>query len=443
MKKLLLSVVLLAGGAAFSQAWVEQNTGFFASSRGIGEIRIVDANTVWCLAYDGSGAGENVQEFTKTTDGGSNWTPGTIDVGDPNLEINNISPVSADVAFVSTVDPNAGLGAIYQTIDGGVSWFNPVPQAFQSPTSFCNWVHFFDENTGVAIGDPIAGNQFEHWRTTDGGSTWDLVTTPTAASGEWGYNGGNVAVGNTMWAVTNKGKLLRTSDAGATWVKLNTPITDFGGANVNGRLIFSDANTGLILATTNGGTSYSVYRTFDGGNTWSTATPFTGGYNRILTYIPGTTTIVATGANATPPAVPGSAYSNDNGETWITIDSGEQRGAVAFLDGSTGWTGGFNADEFTGGIFKFDGSLSVSAPVAGGKLSAYPNPSNGILNIANSASEITEVAIFDMLGKQVLTKEFSAMNTVEMNISSLQTGAYIARVKDANGAVQTIQISRN
>lgn len=443
MKKILLSIVLLAGTSAFSQGWVEQNTGFFTASRGIGEIRIVDANTVWALAYDGSGAGENVQEFTKTTNGGASWTPGTIDVGDPNLNINNISPISADVAFVSTVDVNAGLGAIYQTVDGGNTWFNPVPDAFQSPTSFCNWVHFFDANTGIAVGDPITGNQFEHWRTTDGGATWALVSTPSALTGEWGYNGGNVSVGNTMWLVTNKGKILRTSDAGATWVKLNTPITDFGGTNINGRLIFSDVNTGMILATTNGGTSYNVYRTFDGGNTWSAATAFTGAYNRILTYIPGTTTIVGTGANATPPAVPGSAYSTDNGTTWVTIDSGEQRGVSAFLNGTTGWTAGFNQDEFTGGIFKFDGTLSVDAPVAEIKIAAYPNPSNGILNITNSASEITEVVIFDLLGKQVISQQFSPMNTVEMSISALQSGSYLARVKDTDGTLQTIQITRN
>lgn len=441
MKKLLLSVVLLSGGAAFAQSWVEQNTGFFAESRGIGEIQIVDANTVWALAYDGSGANENVQEFTKTTDGGITWTPGTIDVGDPNLEINNIMPVSADVAFVSTVDPNAGLGAVYQTLDGGLTWFNPVPQAFQSATSFCNWVHFFDENTGVAIGDPIAGNQFEHWRTTDGGASWELVSTPTALSGEWGYNGGNVAVGNTMWAPTNKGKILRTSDAGATWVKLNSPISDFGAAAINGRLLFSDANTGMLLATTNSGATYVVYRTFDGGSTWSAATPFTGGFNRILTYIPGTTTIVATGISATPPAIPGSAYSNDNGETWTTIDSGEQRGVTDFLDGSTGWAAGFNVNETTGGIFKLDGSLSTNEQIIYGKLKAYPNPTNGILTIAGDA-QITEVVLFDLLGKQVLSQEFTAVNQAEVSLSSLQTGAYIARIKDAAGNMQTIQVTK-
>lgn len=442
MKKLLLSVVLMSGGAAFAQSWVVQNTGFFSESRGISEIRIVDPNTVWALAYDGLDPTSEIQEFTKTTDGGATWTPGTIDVGDPALAINNICPIDADIAFVSVVDPDNGGGGIFQTVDGGITWFGVIPDGFQQPTSFCNWVHFFDENTGIAVGDPLANNQFEHWRTTDGGATWDLVTTPTAAANEWGYNGGNVAVGNTAWVVTNKGKLLKTSDAGATWVKLNTPLTDFSGASVNGRVIFSDENIGLILATTNGGTSYSVYRTFDGGATWGAAEPWTGGWNRILSYVPGTQTIVATTMATTGGAIPGSSYSNDNGVTWTTIDSGEQRGYTAFWDGSTGWAGGFNEDSVTGGIFKLSGTLAVGDHAAVGKITAYPNPTSSILNIANASSEIVEVAIFDFLGKQVLTQQFSAMNNVEVNLSSLQTGAYIARVKDVNGAMQTIQVTR-
>ncbi len=451
MKKLLLSVALLAAGTAISQEWVEQNTGFFAPSRGISEIKILDASTVWALAYDGSGDGENVQEFTKTTDGGATWVPGTIDMGNPTLEINNISPVSADVAFVSALVPTEGFGSVFKTEDGGMSWFDVVPEAFQTAgtlASFLNVVHFFDANTGIAAGDPIGPGlgEFEIWRTTDQGATWTQLGAdlPNPLGGEYGYNGGNVAAGNSLWLVTNKGKLLRTTDNGATWEKFNTPITDFGSTNVNGSLVMSDNNTGLILATANAGTTYSVYRTFDGGANWTAAAPWTGGYNRILTYIPGTTTLVATGINATAPAVPGSAYSTDNGETWVTIDTGEQRGEVAFLDGSTGWTAGFNVDETTGGIFKFVGSLAVGEnTAANGKLTATPNPSNGIMQVANANSAITEIAVFDFLGKQVYTKEFSALNNVEINLSSLPTGAYILRAKDTAGAMHTLQIMRN
>ena len=36
---------------------MSQATGFADASRGLSEVRIVDANTVWGLAYDGSGGG--------------------------------------------------------------------------------------------------------------------------------------------------------------------------------------------------------------------------------------------------------------------------------------------------------------------------------------------------------------------------------------------------
>jgi len=89
MKKLLLTLTLI-GSLANAQSWNSQATGFADASRGISEIHIIDANTVWGLAFDGSGGGAVVQEFTRTTNGGTTWTPGIIEMGNALLEINSI-----------------------------------------------------------------------------------------------------------------------------------------------------------------------------------------------------------------------------------------------------------------------------------------------------------------------------------------------------------------
>ena len=75
MKKILLSISFfsLTFFSSNAQSWVEQATGFDAASRGVNEIQIVDANTVWALAYDGTDTTNNIQEFTRTTNGGSTW----------------------------------------------------------------------------------------------------------------------------------------------------------------------------------------------------------------------------------------------------------------------------------------------------------------------------------------------------------------------------------
>jgi photosystem II stability/assembly factor-like uncharacterized protein len=82
----------------------------------------VNANTVWALAYDGTDTTNNIQEFTRTTNGGSTWTAGVIDIGDTTLSINNICPVNATTAWLSAIDSTTGLGGVYKTTDGGVSW---------------------------------------------------------------------------------------------------------------------------------------------------------------------------------------------------------------------------------------------------------------------------------------------------------------------------------
>ncbi|WP_333877463.1 T9SS type A sorting domain-containing protein [Flavobacterium sp.] len=438
MKKLLLSISLLSlGMAANAQTWVSQATGFNNVSRGIEEINIVNANTVWALAFDGANVNNVIQEFTLTTDGGATWTPGTIDVGDPALGINNISPISATTAWVSAVNGTDGTGSvIFKTSDGGANWDQQNIGGFTNASSFVNYVHFFDANNGMAAGDPING-EFEIYTTNDGGDNWTLVpgaNIPNPLSGEYGYNGGNSAIGSTVWLVTNKGRILKSSDMGLTWSVAQAPLTDFGGTAQSGRLIFSDLNNGALLKTA--GTTYTFYTTTNGGTTWSAGTPFTGTY-RLLTYVPGTTTIVATSA-ATGSS--GSAYSNNNGTSWTTIDSGAQRGVAAFFNGSTGWCGGYSADPFTDGIFKLNGTLANDSFNAT-SFKVYPNPAKNFVTIATEGLDSYNLRVTDLSGKVMMAKELTGVeNTVD--VSSYAAGVYFFEVNSGSKS-ETIKIIKN
>ena len=448
MKKTLLLSAFLAVSGAMNAQWVPQDTNFFNESEGVQDFQVLSPTVVWALGYDGSVAEQNYQEFTRTADGGTNWTPGSVPLGNSALNMTNISAVSATTAWVGAVTEDGG-GGVWKTTDGGVIWTQQNSTAYTTPVdSFFNVVHFFDANTGITQGDPING-AFELYRTTNGGTTWTAVSSPAPAAAEYGYNGGNVAAGNSFWFVTNQGKLYRTTDTGLTWTKLTTPITDFGSASASGRLYFSDNNNGIIIGTV--GTTSTLYKTSNGGSTWTNAGTYTAPYSS-MSYVPGTTTLVGTGrtgaGTAASPYVFYSGYSNDNASTWTVIESTtqgsanvQQKTGVAFANLTTGWAGGFTNANLEGGIYKFTGTLGINDVTANkAKVSVYPNPANDVVNIKGSG--ISKVVAFDILGKQVVSQEFSAQEEVSVNVSSLRTGMYVLQVTNDLGATETIKFAK-
>ncbi|MES2411893.1 MAG: T9SS type A sorting domain-containing protein [Bacteroidota bacterium] len=445
MKKLLLTFSLIALTSTINAQWTAQNSGFTAAYRGLSEIHALDANTVWALAYDGSGGGANVQELTMTTDGGSLWTMKTIDLGDPTLQINNISPVSATTAWVSAIvnigspNPTDGVGTIVKTSDGGESWTPQCATCFQiAGSSFLNGVHFFNENVGVAYGDPVGG-EYEIWRTTNGGDSWTQVAGANIAnplSGEYGYNSLPIAAGGTLWFPTNKGRLVRTTDMGATWTAAQAPLTDFGAALPanSGTAIFSDANNGYLLKTSGTVATpvYTYYITTNGGATWGTGATFTG-TRRILTYIPGTTTIVATSQQVTPTPTFGTSVSINNGATWTDVESAEQRGASSFVNLTTGWSAGFSDIDplVVDGIYKLTGTLGLDNSTTVSKFKVYPNPASSTVTISVENVDSFNLTVTDLTGKVVMAKSLSGMENT-LDISSLSTGAYFFELTSDN-----------
>ena len=449
MKKTLVLLSVIASFTTTNAQWTSQASGFDVASRGLSEIRIVDANTVWALAYDGLVTTNNIQEFTRTTNGGASWTAGNISIGNPTLEMNNISPVNGNIAWVSALDPTIGNGVIYKTTDGGINWTQQLSTGFQTTgDSFVNSVYFWNANEGIAYGDPTgsgANRKFEIYRTTNGGANWSTVTglnLPVALAGEYGYNNSPIVAGNTIWMTTSKGRLFRSSDKGATWVAFtsNQPIADYGGYSTpgtSGTLDFSDENNGCLLKTV--GTTnpvYTFYTTTNGGQTWSAGTPFTG-TRRILSYIPGTNTIVATSAAAPV----GTSVSTDNGTSWTDLEPTgiDQRGANAFLNINTGWCASFSTDPETDGIFKLTGQLDISN-VAQTKFKVYPNPAASTVTISVADVDTYNLSVTDLSGKVVMAKLLNGMDNT-LDISNLATGAYFFNLSagDKNEVVKILK----
>jgi len=335
--------------------WIVQNSGFSAANRGVHWISIVDQNVVWATAYDGSGTNANIQQFTKTTDGGNTWTPGNINVGNAGLGISMVQGISSSTAWLAAYPNAAGqLGGIWKTTNGGSTWTKQTTATFSNASSFTNVVHFWDANEGFCMGDPING-EFEIYRTTNGGTNWTLVSganIPNPLSGEFGYTRQLDVVGNSVWFSTNKGRIFHSTDKGATWAVYTSPILAFAGANISANFSFSSASTGYIV--TNGG---AVYKSTNAGATWiqlATTGPI---FSNGLCAIVNTNTLFTTGA-ATGGS--GSSYSLDGGLTWALIDN-QQHLYCEFLSPSIGWSGWFNTNATTNGMWKWN---NLSSPLA-------------------------------------------------------------------------------
>ena len=130
-------------------AWIKQNSSFTTPSRGINHISIASSQVVWATAYDGSTATPpNIRQFTKTTDGGTTWTPFTANLGSTSLEISMITALDANTAWLAAYPNTTGTGGIWKTTNGGTSWSRQNSATFNNTASFTNVVHFWDANVG-------------------------------------------------------------------------------------------------------------------------------------------------------------------------------------------------------------------------------------------------------------------------------------------------------
>ncbi len=358
MKKsfLTLCILILCSSTALAQ-WTQQDTHFSTASRGIMDICIVNANIVWASAYDGSGSNSSCHDVCVTTDGGTNWTPRTVN-NSGSTSIANICAISATEAWTIHYYNN-GSGSsdgVYHTTDGGNSWTQQTSAAFSNSASFPDCVWFWDANNGYCMGDPVNGD-FEIYTTTNGGSTWTIVpgtNIPNPLSGEFGVVGYQSIVGNTVWFGTNKGRIYKSTDKGLNWtVATCTPI-----GNKYVSPYFKNETFGLVMDKDVSSFGYLAMTT-DGGSSFVPRNN-TGPTHRFsMDDIPGSAmTWVTTGADISGNSA-GVSYSFDDGATFsampLTIST--QFLATAWLNDSTGWAGDFNTDATTGGMFKFNGHL--------------------------------------------------------------------------------------
>ncbi|MEN0006985.1 MAG: YCF48-related protein, partial [Bacteroidota bacterium] len=198
--------------------------------------------------------------------------------------------------------------------------WNPLSFEFESALYD---LYFFDETTGVVVGDGAI------WRTTDGGDSWQslALTDPTLVGATIkavhfcpGCTTGYAVGQNT---VTEQAVIYQSEDSGLSWSELTAipnPPTIW-------QDVFVAASRVLIV-----GSEGRMIRSLDGGQSWDEPIDFPNTTINSVAYRPGTNQTVY-GTNL-------GVYRGT--DTWASLSNGSSNIQDAYFDGGLGYAVGGN-----------------------------------------------------------------------------------------------------
>jgi len=217
----------------------------------------------------------------------------------------------------------------------------------EGPRVFYDSMAFWNENEGIAMGDPTE-DCLSVILTNDGGNTWKKVSCdmlPKVEEGEAAFAASNSNLSvykDHVWMVSGgkKARVFHSPDKGKTWEVYPTPIIQ--GKVMTGiySVDFYDESLGVIFGGNWDDKAYNEGNkaiTKDGGKTWKLISNGKGpGYRSSVRFVPGSKgkSIVAVGS-------PGISFSYDQGDTWTELSS-EGFYAIEFVNDSVAFASGAN-----------------------------------------------------------------------------------------------------
>ena len=250
----------------------------------VADLAVARAPGVPDAIYVGTASGG----IFKSTNQGTSWTP-VFDRVEAMMSIGDlaVSPANGNIVWAGTGEPNNRQSSswgdgVYRSIDGGRTW----KAAGLADTRHIGRIIAHPVNPNIAYVAAVGhlwGSNSERgvFKTTDGGQSWTKVlyvdehtgATDLAIDPEnpetlfaamyqrqrkaWGFNGGGPGSG-----------IYRTRDGGATWTKLTSglPASDKGRIGLD---VFHGDPRVVFAVVEAAGRESGVYRSADGGDTWT------------------------------------------------------------------------------------------------------------------------------------------------------------------------------
>lgn len=326
-----LTIVSCSEKSKFEISSVEI-TPVFIDSLSIRAIHPLDENRVWFAANNGK---------VGLIDGN---TPklAIIKYSDSLLHFRSIAVTNEAVFVLSIASP----AVLYKIGFNGTEATN-IEEVYKEigASVFYDSMKFWNDQEGIAIGDPIEGC-ISVIITRDGGNTWEKIPCerlPKVEKGEVAFaaSNSNIAIfQDNAWVATGgkKSRVIHTRDKGETWEVYDTPITKGKAMTGIYSVDFWDSNNGIVFGGNwedKSANHENKAITKDGGKTWIlVADGEEPGYRSSVKYIPSTMGmgIVAVGSS-------GISYSGDGGNQWKQL-SQEGFYAIEFVNDSIAFASG-------------------------------------------------------------------------------------------------------
>ncbi|MEM9679714.1 MAG: oxidoreductase [Bacteroidota bacterium] len=237
-----------------------------------------------------------------------------------------------------------GNPAIIYSLDADLEK-NKIVYEEEHPKVFYDSMEFWNDEEGIAIGDPTE-DCMSIIITRDGGKTWSKLSCndlPKAIEGEAAFAASDTnisIVGDHTWVATGgmASRILYSPDRGHTWDVFNTPIVQGKPTTGMYSIDFYDDKNGFAIGgdyTRPNDTLGNKIRTKDGGKTWNiVANGQSPGYRSCVKYIPN-----SNGKELVAVGFKGIDYSNDSGDTWTHL-SDEGFYTIRFLNDSIAYAAG-------------------------------------------------------------------------------------------------------
>ena len=322
MKYCILLFFTALSVVSFSQSIAILSSGEKTAIRG---LAVVNDRVIWASGSNGT--------VGLSLNGGETWKWIQVN-GFEKTDFRDIEAFDAATAVIMGIGEPA---YIMRTVDAGQTW--KVVFENKTPGMFLDAMEFWNEQSGIVIGDPV-GQKFFIARTFDGGNTWRDIPKknyPVADSGEacFASSGTNIRVLTKDEACfisggTRSRLFLRDK-------KIDLPMAQGKATTGANSMAVKNKKTMIVVGgdfTKADSTNGNCVITHDGGKTWTAPLQAPHGYRSCIEYVGGNSWICC-GLN-------GVDYSTNDGSTWILVSNESFHVCRKARDGKTIFLAGVN-----------------------------------------------------------------------------------------------------